>query len=287
MAAPTFVTHTATVFNTTTTPKTASVAVQAGDVLVAWQIASGDTSDGVTPTNDGAALTWTQQQVNAALSNVWQGIWTAVADTTRTIVVSFSVTPTSERWGGDVQVWRAASVGASSKVTAGSGAPTLNITTTQANSGIVVLIGDWAAVAGAPTWRTNAGAFTSTVELAGDATTYSARGGYHADAGAIGTYAVGVTAPVGETYSIIALEVKGTLAAATLDQYGYRGRNDDGTEATATWKAAQNTTFGITPDARFRLRFGVNTPGDPASKQFKVQYRKVGAAAWRDVDKIG
>lgn len=78
-----------------------------------------------------------------------------------------------------------------------------------------------------------------------------------------------------------------SVVAATLDQYGFRGRNDDGSETTATWKAAQNTSFSITPDQAFRLRFGINASGDPASAGFKVQYRKVGAAAWRDVDTSG
>lgn len=218
MAAPTFVTHTATVFNTQTTPKTASVAVLAGDVLSAFAIVA-DVADTVsTPTNDGAALTWNPEQINAAASgNVWQGTWTAVVDTSRTIVVSFAkVGGHAINWGADVLVWRSASVGTSTKVTGGSGAPTLNITPTQANSAIMVSIGDWAAVAGAPTWRTGAGAFTSTTELAGDATTYSARGGYHADAGAIAAYAVGVTLPAGETYSIIALEIKGVAGSADV-----------------------------------------------------------------------
>lgn len=216
MAAPNFITHTATAFNTTTTPKTASVAVQAGDVLVAFEItADSANAVGSTPTNDGAALTWTLQQSNVVTSpgNVGQSTWTAIADTTRTIVVTFAASPSTVIWGADVQVWRGASVGTSTKVTSGSGAPTLNITTTQANSAIIVSIGDWAAVVGAPTWRTNAGAFTSTVEQAGDGASYSARGGYHADAGAVGTYAVGVTAPAGETFSIIALEIKGVAGS--------------------------------------------------------------------------
>lgn len=77
------------------------------------------------------------------------------------------------------------------------------------------------------------------------------------------------------------------VAVATLDQYGFRGRNDDGSESTATWKAAQNTGFTITPDQDFRLRLGINASGDPASASYKAQYRKVGDASWRDVDTSG
>jgi hypothetical protein len=75
--------------------------------------------------------------------------------------------------------------------------------------------------------------------------------------------------------------------ALALEQYAYRFRNDDGSETTATWKAAQNTSASITPDETFRFRVGVNATADPPSHQYKVQYRKVGAAEWRDIDTAG
>jgi len=71
-------------------------------------------------------------------------------------------------------------------------------------------MGDWAAVAGAETWLANAGAATPASYLNGDATTYAVHGAYHANAGAAGTYAVGMTAPAGQTYNIMAVEIKGT-----------------------------------------------------------------------------
>jgi hypothetical protein len=40
-----------------------------------------------------------------------------------------------------------------------------------------------------------------------------------------------------------------------VTQASYRIRNDDGTEATATWKAAANTTFLAPLGAGFRVRF--------------------------------
>jgi hypothetical protein len=75
-------------------------------------------------------------------------------------------------------------------------------------------------------------------------------------------------------------------APLSVDQFGFRARNDDGSETTATWQAAQNTAFTITPDQVFRLRLGVNATGDPVSAGYKLQYRKVGAASWRNVDKF-
>ena len=41
------------------------------------------------------------------------------------------------------------------------------------------------------------------------------------------------------------------------NQFAYRGRNDNGTETTATWKAAQNTPWIQARDANFRVRFAI------------------------------
>lgn len=73
----------------------------------------------------------------------------------------------------------------------------------------------------------------------------------------------------------------------SLDQYGFRPRNDDGSETTATWKAAQNTTWTMAADETFRLRMGINATGDFSSKGYKLQYRRVGDASWRDIDTSG
>lgn len=72
----------------------------------------------------------------------------------------------------------------------------------------------------------------------------------------------------------------------TLEQEGYRWRNDDGSETTATWKAAQDTNVTVVPDQIARLRMILNTTGDAPNETYKLQYRKVGASSWRDLDKF-
>jgi hypothetical protein len=95
-----------------------------------------------------------------------------------------------------------------------SGAPSLSITTTQDNSAIVVANGDWNATDGASrTWRTAGSSATENTYFR-DSTRYTAYGAYHADAGTAGGKTVGLSAPGGQKYSIIAVEVKGTAAAA-------------------------------------------------------------------------
>lgn len=112
-----------------------------------------------------------------------------------------------------------------------------------------------------------------------------------------GEYAVGAATVThgftvgtgGSVYAWIGVDIVAAPATppVTLEQEGFRFRNDDGTEATATWQAAQDTTVTLPPGQRVRLRLLVNAGGDPASSQYELQYRKVGAAAWRNLDTNG
>ena len=73
---------------------------------------------------------------------------------------------------------------------------------------------------------------------------------------------------------------------ATLEQEGFRFRNDDGSESAASWLAAQDVNITRGKNANTRLRVLANTPGfNPATQQATLQYRKVGDAdsEWRDV----
>jgi hypothetical protein len=75
---------------------------------------------------------------------------------------------------------------------------------------------------------------------------------------------------------------------AVLDQKAFRFRNDDGSEAAATWKDAQNTDISLAETDPFRLRFEIQeTAGGVAdtvqSRQFKLQ-RSLNGGSWFDVD---
>jgi len=74
-------------------------------------------------------------------------------------------------------------------------------------------------------------------------------------------------------------------AVATLDQEGFRWRNDDGSESAATWRQIQDTNDSIGVEANIRLRMLLNGTEDPASKQFKIQCKKKTdpASEWRDL----
>lgn len=215
VTAPTFVTEGESAWTQTAsaTVDTPSTAVTNGDLLVAVMISEDVSNVGTltASTASGSTSAWTQQQDQSTASNCRVTLSTATATATGNVTgrVTRSVTATSKYFGINMLVFRNhGGVGASSK-TNGSGAPSLNLTTTLANSAIVVGNGDWSAQDGTTrTWRANAGAATE-VTYFRSSINYAAYAAYHANAGAVGTYAVGLTLPIGQTFAIAALEVKG------------------------------------------------------------------------------
>src|SRR3954463_7496643 len=117
MVAPTFVSVTSTALNNFTSPKTtASIAVQAGDVLVAsgeCEIASFSTTPTAVAiaTASGSTSAWTlqQDQTYPDLNHAYLRTWTATATASGNITVSFTMTGGgigSLEFGGWVHVFR-------------------------------------------------------------------------------------------------------------------------------------------------------------------------------------
>ena len=213
---PTFVSSASTAYNTNTTPKTLNVSVNAGDLLVVTTAAE----DGqATLTLTATGLTWTkQQEVDVASYTVVQ-VWTATAGATQSYTLSLAESDGvfTGFFGMTATVWRDhGGVGASSKTNVSSGAPSLGITTTSDNSAIVVATSDWNASDGTSrTWRTAGVAATETL-YGRDSSNYTRYAAYHTDAGTAGAKTVGLSAPSGQKYSIVALEVIGT-ASGSID----------------------------------------------------------------------
>lgn len=71
-------------------------------------------------------------------------------------------------------------------------------------------------------------------------------------------------------------------------QYAYRFRNEDGTEATATWIAAQDTNVNLYNTEKFRLRIGIQAYRNfnPIVGNFVLQYSS-DYGAWTDVPSAG
>lgn len=214
MVAPTFVAEYETVWNTTTTPKTVSVTTAVGDVLVVIGMAEGRLATLGTPTG-GTGLTWTlRQEVTATPPEDWATakVWTAVATTAETFNLSIARAGTAQQWGWIAMRWSGSDgVGASSKTNVSGGAPSLGLTTTGDNSAICVGNSDWNAIDGASrTWRTVNGAAATEQAYFRSSTSYALYAGRHNDAGTAGAKTVGLSAPSGQKYSIVAVEVLGT-----------------------------------------------------------------------------
>jgi hypothetical protein len=222
MAAPTFVQEAETVFNTSTTPKTTATitSTAVGDVLVSLACAENGNATALAPTLSGE--TWVAQEEGgvSGVSCEIDARTCIIASSGSSETVSVAATGAgSDWWGANVlQFTGSDGVGAAESAFAGSGAPSLAITTTQDNSAIAVVVADFNAVDGASrTWRavngttpTAANGFERTYFR--DASHYTLYIAYYPDAGTAGAKTVGLTAPTGQTYSIAAIEVKGTAA---------------------------------------------------------------------------
>jgi len=74
-----------------------------------------------------------------------------------------------------------------------------------------------------------------------------------------------------------------SVPPAQLEQEGYRWRNDNGNETTATWIASQDTNVSIHKEENIRIRFIINATDDVASKQFNLQYKLASTEFWTNV----
>jgi len=218
MPPPTYVAEYETVWNTGTQPKAVSTTVDNNDRLVIGAIAE-TTLTWTAPS--GGGLTYTAGPSINVASYCSTAVWTASGTSTQTFSLSVGNNSGASWWGWSAHRFSASDGIGQTASTNTTGAPSLAITTLFNNSAIVVYVGDWNAVDGtARTWRavngttpTLGNGFEKTYFRDGSHfTTYSA---YYPDAGAAGLKIVGLSAPAGQQYAIIAVEVRGTAASAT------------------------------------------------------------------------
>lgn len=155
----------------------------------------------------------------------------------------------------------------------GSSSKTINLTRGTANSAVVAVLNDWQAVSDTTVNTSPAG---GTVRVAQEspahATFFSADWG---DQGSTGTTSYGITDHTGTVdMAGIVLEVEGLAGGSTIEQEGYRWRSDDGSESAATWLAAQDTNITQPSETNTRLRMLLNTTGDAASTQYRLDYKR-------------
>lgn len=274
MPAPTFVAaynSSLSPFADVTTPQTASITTQAGDVLVIY--AGDENSSGTLNTPTGNSLTYNLQQSQPANGSYTDGyIWTTTDPTGGTNwTLSMTNSGSSIDWGFTCLVFRSSNgIGASNSARNSTGTPSVGLTTTQDNSALVVFNGDWNAANGSSrTWLT-VNSITPT-NGNGLETTYAyvpsrwtAYGAYYNDAGAAGSVTVGLSAPSGQQWTILAVEVLGTSPTAPILQTN--PVTSVGT-TTATGNGSVNSDGGATVTER---GFVWSTSPNPTTSDNKV-----------------
>lgn len=73
--------------------------------------------------------------------------------------------------------------------------------------------------------------------------------------------------------------------AYEIEQEGYRWRDDNGSETTASWLVSQDNNITRAKNANTRLRVIINATGDPPSKGYQVEYRVQGSSdPWKKIE---
>lgn len=231
MTAPTFVSSTNTTYSTTSPQTTASIAVQSGDVLVA----TGFGANAFTGTNttisistaSGSTSAWTLLE-NASwppATNQYAYIqtWSATATATGNITVTFTRgagSSVSVQIQGIVKVWRnSGGIGAhahNDNGAAGSSAPTINVTTTGANSALDYSSDDWNDTTGTATFTASVGTPVSDLIDQTDPTGAFNYSFHVVDSGAAGAKTMGMSAPATQRWVATVVEVLGPTVAPSV-----------------------------------------------------------------------
>lgn len=131
-----------------TTPRTASVTVNAGDTLVILAMAEDTLTVWATPTDNGPSLTYSSKVTSTGANRGKVQIWTAQAASSGSWTLSLNATTSPDTWGMTVLRFSGIdsvgpNVGAANNTTAQMDAA---LTTTANNSIIVAAAADWQAL---------------------------------------------------------------------------------------------------------------------------------------------
>lgn len=256
--------------------KTASVTTVNGDLLVTAIIAA-DVATWTPPMASGGGLTWGERVTVTNSSECDGAIYTAPSTSDQTFTETVALT-TAGYWGFDtVRFSGHGGYGATVAHNKVADDPTASIVTTSDNSGVLVIIGDWAAINEAsPVWINVNGQTTQQLAFRqGDTSTYAAYVGWYPDVGAAGSKTIGLTTPALYTAaSLIAIEIKGVNAGtasasrsttwnvASLDvQYVGAGTFQGGTNTITPTIPAGATTGDLLILAVETANEAVTTPG--------------------------
>lgn len=214
---PTWVSFGSSAFNVSTTPKTVSVTTQVGDRVVVVSLAEAAFSGAVNTAPTGGSQTYTQVATLGTLDTHARAIaWTMTSTTAATFSIS-AVIPANNatmKWGVMAWVYRGSDgFGTVGAPAVNSTSNLVTLTTTGANSALVVASADYATVDGTTRTRRTVNSSTGAEELYGrDSVAYTWYGQRYDDTGVVGSVTGGYSAPVGQTTATIAVEILGSGA---------------------------------------------------------------------------
>jgi hypothetical protein len=224
-AKPTRVFSTDSAWNNVTTPKTISVTVKLGDIIIVMGIIEGQaTSSSDTLAVTGGGLSWsTAVKVNvAAFCHISEQHAVATSDATFNVSIAHTGN-TALFFGANATGWRGSDgVGTPQKANLASGAPSVSVTTGADASAILAYNADFnAADDTTRVWRTINGITPTAgngLELSHQflTTRYTLAGAVWDDVGVAGAKTAGQTTLATQKYSIIAMEIKGTTLPPNL-----------------------------------------------------------------------
>jgi hypothetical protein len=192
----------------TTALTTSSFTPATGDIIVVKGVVADNFA--MAAPSDTQGNTYTQRALSSLGSNVWAAIWTATASSATSMTVSTGTVGAAQWHSTTVERWSGAALAgtpATNGTKTGTGAPATTLTSTGTGSVVTWLNGDWAAVS--PAGRTyNTTSATPTEDGIHDKSTgfYVAEYAWQA-AASPGTQTFGLTAPTGETWTLLGIEI--------------------------------------------------------------------------------
>ena len=257
----------------------------AGSKLIVCAGSDSVAGTSVTLTVSGGGLSWVRevQQLPPATFGGQSEIWSADVSSLTNLSVSLSRTGSgsTNRLSAKVYIVTGQAVSPLGNETGGTSTTenltTSSLTTTGTNSAVFASAVDWAASG-------NGSVNPSSSDMTADPASYNTQidvlSGYKTVASAgsttVNLNAAGTPASAQWVYAL--LEIKDGVG--TLEQSAFRFRNDDGSETTATWAAAENTNATIPNNTLKRLRTILNATGDLTGIQYQVEY-SVNDGPWR------
>jgi hypothetical protein len=226
-------------WGTATTPKLAptasTFAVGVGDKIVVEAVnESNSATFGASPTNAAgtspATITWASVDAAGTTGSFCRaGSWVGTVTVAGNVQVSLTSAVSALFYG--IIVWAFTAAGTSGQGThasgtgTGSGPSSLPAAAWSANSFVCGLIGDFSAgpigtLGTTRVYRANIGAATEDTATNTDGN-YTVYAWHHADSGAGGSVAVGMTLPT-QTWTLVAVEILGTASSATRPRQSRR-----------------------------------------------------------------